>query len=53
MSWQIGLLLLCLGVLCVVGVVFAIHDDKPAVIKNSDLNAHRITPKFNVGSDVK
>ena len=53
MSWQVALLLVCLGVLCVVCLVLALRDDHAVVIKNSELNAHRITPKFNVGSDVK
>jgi hypothetical protein len=53
MSWQIALIFLFLGILALVGVVFAIRDDRDTVIKNSELNAHRITPKFNVGSDAK
>jgi cell division protein FtsL len=52
MSWQIALLLLCLIILCVVGVVYAIHDDR-MLIKDRELNAHKVTPKFNVGRDVK
>lgn len=53
MSWQVALLLLCLALLGVVCVVLAVHDHDRDVIKNSELNAHRITPRFNVGSDAK
>jgi hypothetical protein len=42
LSWQVALLLLCLAILCVMGVVFAIRDDSN-LIKDRELNAHRIT----------
>lgn len=53
MSWQLALIFLCLGILALVCLVVAIHDSKPDLIKDSELNAHRVTPKFNVGSDAK
>jgi hypothetical protein len=52
MNWQVAMLLVCLVILCVAGVVFAIRDES-SLIKDRDLNAHRITPRFNVGSDAK
>jgi hypothetical protein len=51
-SWQIALLLLCLAILCIVGVAYAIQDDSN-LIKDRELNAHKVTPRFNVGQDAK
>jgi hypothetical protein len=47
--------------LFVVGLIFVAFlagvlwhaQNKHTVLKYRDLNAHRITPKFNVGSDAK
>jgi len=55
MSWQAALLLLCLLILavdCLVGNIQEWRKNKD-VIKDSELNAHRVTPRFNVGSDAK
>jgi hypothetical protein len=53
MSWQIALLLLSLVLLSVVCLVLAIRDHGAPLIKDSEINAHRITPRFDVGRDVK
>lgn len=56
LSWQSGLILVgCAFIaLILVGLVYALwRADRRAFIPYQDINKHRITPSFRVGSDVK
>lgn len=53
MSWAPALIVAGIVLVLVCALVVFWPRKRPLRIDNRELNAHRITPKFSVGSDAK